>query len=74
MYGKEVIIKAEKFKIYIYSKLQKIFILFGDYLKVRIKKIDILNNIFELSAKNFEENPFKNIRKIYYFKWRIYKE
>ena len=35
----------------------------GDYLKVRIKKIDIENNTFELSAKEFEENPFKNIRK-----------
>ena len=25
--------------------------------------MDILNYIFELSAKDFEENPFKNIRK-----------
>lgn len=30
---------------------------------MRIKKIDVLNNVFELSAKDFEENPFKNIRK-----------
>ena len=37
--------------------------MFGDYLKVRIKKLDIENNVFELSAKDFEENPFKNIRK-----------
>ena len=36
--------------------------MFGDYLQVRIKNIDTINNIYELSAKDFEENPFKNIR------------
>ena len=35
----------------------------GEYLKVRIKKIDIEKNIFELSSKDFIENPYKNIRK-----------
>ncbi len=37
--------------------------MFGDYLQVRIKNIDTINNIYELSAKDFEENPFKNLRK-----------
>ena len=37
--------------------------MFGDYLRVRIKRLDIENNVFELSAKDFGENPFKNIRK-----------
>ena len=32
-------------------------------LSVKIKKLDISNNVYELSAKEFEENPFKNIRK-----------
>ena len=62
LYGREVIIKA--------ANLQHIFILDcknyyvpGEYLKVRIKKIDIQNNIFELSAKDFIENPYTVIRK-----------
>lgn len=62
LYGKEVIIKA--------ANLQHIFILDcknyyvpGEYLKVRIKKIDLQNNIFELSAKDFIENPYTVIRK-----------
>lgn len=62
MYGKEVIIKASKLKhTYIINckDLYKV----GDYLKVKIKKIDLQNNIYELSAKDFEENPFLNIRK-----------
>ena len=37
--------------------------MFGNYLHVRIKNIDTINNIYELSAKDFEENPYKNIRK-----------
>lgn len=62
MYGKEVIIKASELKhTYIINckDLYKV----GDYLKVKIKKIDLQNNIYELSAKDFEENPFLNIRK-----------
>ena len=62
LYGKEVIIKADN--------LQHIFILDcknyyvpGEQLKVRIKKIDIKNNIYELSAKDFIENPYTVIRK-----------
>lgn len=62
LYGKEVIIKA--------ANLQHIFILNcknyyvpGEYLKVRIKKIDIQKDIFELSAKDFIENPYTMIRK-----------
>ena len=35
----------------------------GQFLKVRIKNIDIQNDIFELSAKEFSTNPFKFIRK-----------
>lgn len=62
MYGKEVIIKASELKhTYIINckDLYKV----GNYLKVKIKKIDLQNNIYELSAKDFEENPFLNIRK-----------
>lgn len=62
LYGKEVIIKAEKLKHTYIVNCKDIYKV-GDYLKVRIKKIDIENNTFELSAKEFEENPFKNIRK-----------
>ena len=35
----------------------------GDYLKVKIKTLDIGNNIFELDAKCFLTNPYKSIRK-----------
>ena len=62
LYGKEVIIKAEELKHTFIVNCKDIYKV-GDYLKVRIKKIDIENNTFELSAKEFEENPFKNIRK-----------
>lgn len=62
LYGKEVIIKAEN--------LQHTYILNckdnyspGEYLKVRVKKIDIQNNIYELSSKEFTSNPFKDIRR-----------
>ena len=71
LYGKEVIIKA--------NNLQHIFIVnckdyytVGEYLKVRIKKIDIENNIFELNSKDFIKNPFKDIRKYIIEKRRIY--
>ncbi len=62
LYGKEVIMKVDN--------LQHIYILNckniygpGEYLKVKIKNIDIEKNIFELSAKDFIVNPYKNIRK-----------
>ena len=71
LYGKEVIIKS--------NNLQHIFIVnckdyytVGEYLKVRIKKIDIENNIFELNSKDFIKNPFKDIRKYIIEKRRIY--
>lgn len=62
LYGKEVIIKA--------NNLQHTYILNckdlyspGEYLKVKIINIDIEKNIFELDAKCFIENPYKNVRK-----------
>ena len=62
MYGKEVIIKASELKHTYIVNCKDIYKV-GEYLKVKIKKIDLKNNIYELSAKEFEENPFANIRK-----------
>ncbi len=62
MYGKEIIIKAENLK-YTYIVNCKDIFKVGEYLQVKIKNIDISNNIYELSAKEYQENPFKNIRK-----------
>ena len=62
LYGKEVIIKAEDLQ-HTYVLNCKNLYSPGEYLKVRIKHIDILNNIYCLSAKDFTQNPFKNIRK-----------
>lgn len=62
LYGKEIIIKAEELKHTYIVNCKELYRV-GDYLKVRIKTIDIENNTFELSAKEFAENPFKNIRK-----------
>ena len=62
MYGKEVIIKASELK-HTYIVNCKDLYKVGEYLKVKIKKIDLQNNIYELSAKELEENPFANIRK-----------
>ena len=62
MYGKEVIIKVQNLK-HIYIVNCKEIYRVGEYLTVKIKRIDRENNIYELSAKEFEENPFKNIRK-----------
>lgn len=62
MYGKEVIIKAQNLQ-HIYVVNCKDIYKVGEYLRVKIKKLDISNNVYELSAKEFEENPFKNIRK-----------
>lgn len=62
MYGKEVIIKADELKhTYIVNCKDEYKV--GEYLKVKIKQIDIDKDIYILSAKDFEENPFKNIRK-----------
>ena len=62
MYGKEVIIKASELKHTYIVNCKDVYKV-GEYLKVKIKKIDLKNNIYELSAKEFEENPFTNIRK-----------
>ena len=62
MYGKEVIIKASELK-HTYIVNCKDLYKVGEYLKVKVKKIDLQNNIYELSAKEFEENPFADIRK-----------
>lgn len=62
MYGQETIIKAEQLKHTYITNCKELYKV-GEYIKVRIKTIDIENNLFELSAKDFEENPFKNIRK-----------
>ena len=60
-YGKEVIIKAEDLKHTFIVNAKDEFKV-GDSLPVRIKKIDIENNVFELNAKELTNNPFKNIR------------
>lgn len=62
LYGKEVIIKAENLQ-HTYILNCKDYYSPGEYLKVRIRKIDIKNDIYELSAKDFENNPFTDIRK-----------
>ncbi len=62
LYGKEILIKADNLQ-HTYIVNCKDYYSPGEYLKVRIKKIDIEKNEFELSAKDFIENPFKNIRK-----------
>lgn len=60
--GKEVIITAENLKhTFIVNAKDDYFV--GANLLVRVKKIDIEKNIFELSAKDLTENPYKNIRK-----------
>ena len=61
LYGKEVIIKAEELKHTFIVNAKDDFKT-GDSLIVRIKKINVDNNEFELSAKEFTTNPFKNIR------------
>lgn len=62
MYGKEVIIKAENLQHTYIVNCKNIYTP-GDYLKVKIKTLDIENNIFELDAKCFLTNPYKSIRK-----------
>lgn len=62
MYGKEVVIKAENLQHTYIVNCKDIYTP-GDYLKVKIKTLDIENNIFELDAKCFLTNPYKSIRK-----------
>ena len=59
---KEVIIKADKLQ-HTYIVNCKNLYSTGEYLKVKIKDINIQKNIFNLSGKDLLENPFKNIRK-----------
>lgn len=63
LYGKEIIIPADKLK-HTYIVNCKNDYQVGQSLQVRIKKIDIEKNIFELNAKELLENPFKKIRTI----------
>ena len=62
MYGKEVSIKADNLKHTYIANCKELY-KSGEQLKVRIKKIDIINNDIVLSAKDFEINPFKTIKK-----------
>ena len=62
LYGKEVVIKADNLQHTFIINCKDIYVP-GEYLKVRIKNINISNNIFDLSSKDFIENPYKNIRK-----------
>lgn len=62
LYGKEVIIKAENLQHTYIVNCKEIYIP-GEYLKVKIKNIDIEKDIFELDAKCFLENPYRTIRK-----------
>lgn len=62
LYGKEVIIKADNLQHTYILNCKDLYVP-GEYLKVRIKNIDIEKGIFELSAKDFIINPYKNIRK-----------
>ena len=72
MYGKEVIIKAENLQhTYIVNCKERYNP--GEYLKVRIKALDIQNNVYELDAKCFLDNPYKAIRKFITEYRRIYR-
>ena len=62
LYGKETIIKAENLQHTYITNCKELYTP-GEYLKVRIKNIDAQKDIYELSAKDFIENPYKNIRK-----------
>ena len=62
MYGKEVSIKADNLKHTYIANCKELY-KSGEELKVRIKKLDATNNDIILSAKDFEINPFKTIRK-----------
>lgn len=62
LYGIEVIIPAENLR-HTFIVNAKDYYTVGSSLIVRIKKINIPNSIFELSAKDLIENPYKNIRK-----------
>ena len=58
LYGREVVIKAENLKHTYITNAKEDFAV-GEYLKVREK------NIFELNAKELQDNPFNNIRRYF---------
>ena len=62
LYGKEIIIKVDNLQHTYILNCKDIYTP-GEYLKVRIKDINIEKNLFELSTKDFVQNPYKNIRK-----------
>lgn len=62
LYGKEVVMKADNLQHTYITNCKDIYNV-GESLKVKIKNIDIENNIYELDAKCFIENPYKSIRK-----------
>ncbi len=62
LYGIEVIIPVDNLS-HTFIVNAKNYYTVGDNLTVRIKKINIENETFELSAKDLIENPYKNIRK-----------
>lgn len=62
LYGKEVIIKADNLQHTYILNCKELYAP-GEYLKVRIINIDIEKSIFELDAKCFTINPYKNVRK-----------
>ncbi len=64
LYGREVVIKAENLKHTYITNAKEDFAV-GEYLKVRVKDIDIEKNIFELNAKELQDNPFNNIRRYF---------
>lgn len=62
LYGVEVTIPVANLK-HTFIVNAKDYYLVGDTLIVKVKKIDAINNVFELSSKELMENPYKNIRK-----------
>lgn len=62
LYGKEVIIKADNLQHTYITNCKELYFP-GQYLKVRVKSINIQTDTYELSAKDFIVNPYKNIRK-----------
>ncbi len=64
LYGREVVIKAENLKHTYITNAKEEYVV-GEYLRVRVKEIDIENNFFELNAKELLDNPFNNIRRYF---------
>lgn len=61
-YGKEVYILAENLRHTYIVNCRDLYSP-GESLVVKIRRIDIENDKYELSAKDLIENPYKNIRK-----------